>query len=39
MKLFKSKIFWAITLYAISLLISIGFGALIILALVKFIWG
>lgn len=39
MKLFKSKIFWTITLYAISLLISIGFGVLIVLALVKFIWG
>lgn len=39
MKLFKSKTFWAITLYAISLLISIGFGVLIVLALIKFIWG
>lgn len=39
MKLFKTKIFWAIILYAISLLISIGFGILVFLALVKFIWG
>lgn len=39
MKLFKSKTFWVITLYAMSLLISIGFGILVFLALVKFIWG
>lgn len=39
MKLFKNKIFWVITLYAMSLLISIGFGILVFLALVKFIWG
>lgn len=38
-KLLSNKIFWEITLYVLSILISLGFGILIILALIKFVWG
>ena len=38
-RLLSNKIFWEITLLIISTLISLGFSALVVLALIKFIWG
>ena len=39
MKIFKSSTFWTITMYIIISLISLGVNALIIMALIKFIFG
>ena len=38
-KILRNKMFLEITLLILSTLISLGFSALVILALIKFIWG
>lgn len=39
MKIFKSKIFWEILMYIITMLISLGFSVLVVMALIKYIFG
>ena len=39
MKILKNKMFWEITIYIISILISLGFSVLIVMALLKYIFG
>lgn len=39
MKIFKSKTFWEIILYTLVSLISLGISALIVIALIKYIFG
>lgn len=39
MKLLKNKMFIEIILYVISLLISLGFSVLVVMALIKYIFG
>lgn len=39
MKTFKSKIFWEILMYIITMLISLGFSVLVVMALIKYIFG
>lgn len=38
-RLLNSKTFWELLITIPSLLISLGIGVLIIIALIKFIWG
>lgn len=38
-RLLSNKLFWEITLLIISTLIGLGFSVLVVLALIKFIWG
>ena len=39
MKIFKSKMFWEILMYIITMLISLGFMVLVAMALIKYIFG
>jgi len=39
MKILKNKMFWGITIYIISILISLGFSVLVVMALLKYIFG
>ena len=39
MKILKNKMFWEITIYIILLLISLGFSVLVVMALLKYIFG
>lgn len=39
MKIFKSKMFWEILMYIITMLISLGFSVLVVMALIKYIFG
>lgn len=39
MKTFKSKIFWEILICIITMLISLGFSVLVVMALIKYIFG
>ena len=39
MKTFTSKIFWEILMYIITMLISLGFSVLGVMALIKYIFG
>ena len=39
MKIFKSKMFWEILMYIITMLISLGFTVLVAMALIKYIFG
>lgn len=39
MKIFKSKMFWEILIYIITMLISLGFTVLVAMPLIKYIFG
>ena len=39
MKIFKNKMLWEILMYIITMLISLGFSVLVVIALIKYIFG